>query len=105
MLQTATRNRRLVTKRSVDLAGHQKFWEVREKCSVVDADKGIVPGERKVFRCIDCGAVTKCDGDWNGEPDINKCSEECQARTKALRASLVVTDNFRRGYEGVQWEG
>lgn len=104
MLHTVTRNRKLATKRPADIAGHKRFWEMREKCATTDANHKIVQGERKVFRCANCGGVTKCDGDYGGEPDLHNCTAECQAATKALRASLCVTDRYRERYSEVQWK-
>ena len=86
MLNTATRNRKLAKKRSVDLSGYGKYWEMREQGAGVSKDgKKIVTKEKKVFRCMCCGSTTGCKGDYNGEPDISKCTPECQAHTKATR--------------------
>ena len=72
LLKTTSRNRSLVKKRSIDLSGFKKYWELREHGSSVTDDGKLIGREKKVFRCMQCGATTGCKGDYNGEPDISK---------------------------------
>jgi len=98
LLKTATSKRKLAKKRSVDLSGHKKFWEMREQGAGVNENGQIERQQRKVFRCMCCGATTRCKGDYGGEPDISKCTKECQAATRknlsARKRDPAYEDNY-----------
>lgn len=99
ILKTATRKRKTATKRSLDVSGYNRYWEMREQGAGVNEKGQVVTKQKKVFRCMCCGSTTGCKGkDYGGEPDISKCTPECQANFNATRASSRVTDEFRDNY-------
>lgn len=104
-LKTSTRKRKLVTKRSIDTSGFRRFWEMREQGAGVSEKGKVVTKQKKVFRCMCCGSTTGCRGDYGGQPDVSKCTPECQADFKATRASSRVTDSFRENYQGTFGHG
>ena len=57
-----------------------RHWELREGGPY---DK---PGEsQEVFKCTDCGAVTRPRKGWNGEPDKHICRPGCSCTTTDLK--------------------
>lgn len=98
MARSATSTRSLVKKRSVDLSGYQKYWEMREKGATLNDNGQIVGKEKKVFRCMCCGSTTGCKGDYGGEPDISKCTPECQAHTKTTIAGRRIGGIYAENY-------
>ena len=99
-LKTATKKRKRAKKRSLDTAGYNRFWEMREQGAGISDEGNIVRKQKKVFRCMCCGSTTGCKGkDYGGEPDTSKCTPECQADFNATRASSRVTDEFRDNYQ------
>ncbi|GAH05284.1 unnamed protein product, partial [marine sediment metagenome] len=89
---------KVVEKRSADVSGYRRFWEMKERGAAVGEGSQITTRDKEVFRCVCCGSVTGCKKGHDGTPDISKCTPECQADLKATRASSMVTDNYREGY-------
>lgn len=52
------------------MSRYGRYWEMRE------FDGKGRPG-REVFRCTDCGAVTRSEKGHDGEPDVHRCGPGC----------------------------
>lgn len=103
--RTSTSKLKLAKKRSVDLSGYNRFWEMKERGAHVTKDNKVVARDKKVFRCMCCGSTTGCKGDWGGRPDPSNCTPECQADLRATLAGSRVSDAFRENYDQIKWEG
>lgn len=68
-----------------------KYWEMME---------GGHPEEPRyeVFKCTDCGATTRPDNGWNGEPNTHLCKPGCRCKETGLKV-VKPTDLFRENYE------
>ncbi len=51
---------------------YKNYWHMQEKAGVG------APG-KEVFRCMDCGAVTRSGNGWNGSPDPSQCKNGCSS--------------------------
>jgi len=63
-----------------------RYWEMKEFCG-----KGR-PGT-EVFKCTDCGGVTRHSDGFNGEPDVHRCGPNCRSHATDWKPG-----NRDRGY-------
>lgn len=68
-----------------------RFWEMREGGPYDGA------GGRQVFKCVGCGAVSRPDKGWNGEPDAHVCSPGCSCASGDL--NVVASRAFRSNFD------
>lgn len=74
---------------------YDRFWEMREAAGTASDMK-----QHEVFRCTGCGAVTRPEDGWNGEPDPHKCSDQCKCNHGDWNPGNVSND-FRQNFDRI----
>ena len=57
-----------------------------------------------VFKCKDCGAVTRPRNGWNGEPDPHRCGPGCRCNHGDWSPGGV-SGSYRENYDRILWDG
>ena len=54
------------------MSRYGRYWEMREF-------QGRGRPAAEVFKCVDCGGVTRSAKGHNGEPDVHRCGPGCKS--------------------------
>jgi len=75
-----------------------KYWEMTSGGPYKD-DPLCQPQE--MFKCTSCGAETKPEEGYNGEPNRHICGPDCRMEHSDLR--IGASEAFVRNYPGIDW--
>lgn len=78
------------------MSKYGRFWEMREGGPYDGPDGGT-----EVFKCTKCGAVTRPQTGFNGEPSVARCSHGCRLDNDTDWVNGKQTNAFRRNFDRV----